>query len=668
MLSDMNTPQREAVKYLDGPLLVLAGAGSGKTRVITRKIGYLVNECGIEPRHIAAITFTNKAAKEMQERASHLLDGRAGRQLNISTFHALGVKLLRIEAKAAGLKPTFSILDASDALSVVQDISKESDKARLRALLSRMSGWKNALLTPAAVAPLVTNEAEAITLRVYEEYERTLRAYQAVDFDDLIGLPARLLETDPDLLARWQSRLRYLLIDEYQDTNRCQYQIVKLLAGSRGAFTAVGDDDQAIYAWRGADVENLRTLQTDYPKLKVIKLEQNYRSMQRILAAANTLISSNQKLFEKKLWSDMGRGDPITLMVARDAEHEAECIAMRIAAHKFEHRGKFGDYAVLYRGNHQARVIETALREQKIPYLVSGGQSFFDRAEIKDVMAYLRLVANSDDDPAFIRAVTTPRRGIGGTSLEALGTYAGERHISLFAALFETGAEHALPARALTPLREFGDFINRLEWRARNEAPRLLLEDLLRGIGYETWLFEQFEPKEAETRWNNVRDFVDWMGRKGEEDGKTLLELTQTVALITMLDKRDDDEARDAVQLSTLHASKGLEYPHVFLVGLEEGILPHRESIEEGRIEEERRLMYVGITRARRTLTLSYCERRRSGRESRDCEPSRFIAEMGEDVQRPNTDAAPKAEQRAANVARLESLKALLGGTPPPKA
>ncbi|MDP3289174.1 MAG: 3'-5' exonuclease, partial [Methyloversatilis sp.] len=411
-----------------------------------------------------------------------------------------------------------------------------------------------------------------------------------------------------------------------------------------------------------------RTLQTDYPKLKVIKLEQNYRSMQRILAAANTLISSNQKLFDKKLWSDMGRGDPITLMVARDAEHEAECIAMRIAAHKFEHRGKFGDYAVLYRGNHQARVIETALREQKIPYLVSGGQSFFDRAEIKDVMAYLRLVANSDDDPAFIRAVTTPRRGIGGTSLEALGTYAGERHISLFAALFETGAEHALPARALTPLREFGDFINRLDWRARTEAPRLLLEDLLRSIGYETWLFEQFEPKEAETRWNNVRDFVDWMGRKGEEDGKTLLELTQTVALITMLDKRDDDEARDAVQLSTLHASKGLEYPHVFLVGLEEGILPHRESIEEGRIEEERRLMYVGITRARRTLTLSYCERRRSGRESRDCEPSRFIGEMGEDVQRPNTDAAPKAEQRAANVARLESLKALLGGTPTPKA
>jgi ATP-dependent DNA helicase Rep len=612
-----------AVKYLDGPLLVLAGAGSGKTRELSGR----VRRCG-----------------HQQGSEGNSIDGRAGRQLN------------------SMLKPAFSILDSSDALGIVQDISKETEKARLRALVSRISGWKNALLPPSAAASRATNEVEIIAARVYEEYERTLRAYQAVDFDDLIGVPARLLETDPDLLARWQSRLRYLLIDEYQDTNRSQYQIVKLLAGSRGAFTAVGDDDQAIYAWRGADVENLRTLQTDYPKLKVIKLEQNYRSMQRILGAANTLISRNEKLFDKKLWSDMGRGDPITLMVGRDAEHEAECVAMRISAHKFEHRGKFSDYAVLYRGNHQARIIETALREQKIPYIVSGGQSFFDRAEIKDVMAYLRLVANGDDDPAFIRAVTTPRRGIGGTSLEALGTYAGERHISLFAAMFETGTETALPARALTPLREFGDFINRIEWRARTEAPRLLLEDLLRGIGYETWLFEQFEPKEAETRWNNVRDFVDWMGRKGEEDGKSLLELTQTVALITMLDKRDDDEARDAVQLSTLHASKGLEYPHVFLVGLEEGLLPHREAVEEGRIEEERRLMYVGITRAQRTLTLSYCERRRSGRESRDCEPSRFIEEMGADVKRPNTDAAPKAEDRAANVAMLELMKARLAG------
>ena len=666
MLSDMNAPQREAVKYLDGPLLVLAGAGSGKTRVITRKIAYLVQECGFDPRNIAAITFTNKAAKEMQERASHLLEGRAGKQLNISTFHALGVKMLRTEAKAAGLKPAFSILDSSDATAIVADISKETEKSRLRALVSRISGWKNAMLPPSAAASHAADEMEVLAARVYEEYERTLRAYQAVDFDDLIAIPARLLASDEELLERWQRRLRYLLIDEYQDTNSCQYQMVKLLAGHRGAFTAVGDDDQAIYAWRGANVENLRNLQTDYPTLKVIKLEQNYRSMQRILSAANTLIAHNEKLFDKKLWSDMGRGDPITLMVARDAEHEAECVAMRIASHKFEHRGKFSDYAVLYRGNHQARVIETALREQKIPYVVSGGQSFFDRAEIKDVMAYLRLIANGDDDPAFIRAVTTPKRGIGGMSLEALGRYAGERHIGLFAAMFETGAEQALPARALSPLREFGDFINRLEWRARTEAPRLLLEDLLRGIGYETWLFEQFEPKEAETRWNNVREFVDWIGRKGEEDGKTLMELTQTVALITMLDKRDDGEERDAVQLSTLHASKGLEYKHVFLIGLEEGILPHRESIESGKIEEERRLMYVGITRAQRTLTLSHCERRKSGRESIDCEPSRFIAEMGEDVRRPKKDgAAPTAEDRATNVARLEAMKALLAGKGP---
>lgn len=659
MLSDLNPPQREAVKYLDGPLLVLAGAGSGKTRVITRKIAWLVNECGIGAHHIAAITFTNKAAKEMQERAAALLPGKAGAALNISTFHALGVKMLRMEARAVGLKPNFSILDASDALGIMQELSKESDKGRLRALVSRVSNWKNALVGPQDAASHATDELELLAARVYGEYERTLRAYQAVDFDDLIGVPARLLAEQPEVLARWQGRLRYLLIDEYQDTNRCQYELVKLLAGSRGAFTAVGDDDQAIYAWRGADVENLRSLARDYPRLKVVKLEQNYRSMQRILAAANTLIALNEKLFEKRLWSEMGQGDPIQVLPCRDAEHEAETVALRVAAHRIQYRTRFSDYAILYRGNHQARAVEAALREHKIPYVISGGQSFFERAEIKDLLAYLRLIANADDDPAFIRAVTTPKRGVGGASLEALGQYAGSRHVSLFSALFEAGVEQVLPARTLGPLREFGEFIHRLEWRARTEPARQILEDLLRSIGYERWLFDQCEAREAQTKWDNVRDFVDWMSRRGEEDNKGIVELTQTVALITLLDKREDGEARDAVQLSTLHAAKGLEYGHVFLIGVEEGLLPHRESVETGKIEEERRLMYVGITRAQRSLTLTHCERRKSGRELRDCEISRFVAEMGESVQRPD-QGAPAAEQRAANMARLAGLKAML--------
>ncbi len=656
----LNAPQREAIRYLDGPCLVLAGAGSGKTRVITHKIAYLVEQCGMNPANIAAITFTNKAAKEMQERVAGLLGGRSGKGLTVCTFHALGVRIVRQEAKHCGLKPQFSILDASDTVQIVADVSGNADKARAKALQWQISAWKNALVTPDEAARLADNELATAAAKIYRDYERTLRAYQAVDFDDLIGLPVHLFEHHPEVRERWQNRLRYLLVDEYQDTNRAQYRLLRELTGVRGAFTAVGDDDQAIYAWRGADVENLRQLAVDWPKLKVIKLEQNYRSSTRILNAANTVIGFNRKLFEKRLWSEHGPGDEIVVWSASDPDSEAESVAMKLASHRFERRGKYSDYAILYRGNHQARLIEQQLRNHKIPYVLSGGQSFFERAEIKDVIAYLRLLANADDDLAFIRAITTPRRGIGPATIEALGRYAGERHASLFAAAMEEGVVEHLSARQLEQVQAFCHFINRLTYRAPREPAARLLDDLMAETHYEAWLFNACEPREAENKWANVGDFVGWLGRKGEEDGKDLIELTQTIALISMLDKEDEDF--DGVQMATLHASKGLEFKHVFLVGVEEGLLPHQSSIDEDKVEEERRLMYVGITRAQRSLQISWCERRKSGKEIRSCEPSRFIEEMGSDGVRVSGGKRDEPLGREEGRAKLANLRAMLGG------
>jgi ATP-dependent DNA helicase Rep len=662
----LNPPQREAVRYLDGPLLVLAGAGSGKTRVITQKIAWLIGECGMAPHHVTAITFTNKAAREMKERAAKLVGARAD-ELNISTFHALGARLLRMEARNIGLKPSFSILDASDTAALFQEMLKDADKTRVRLIQNQISLWKNALLGPEEALAQAEGDLAAGAARVYTEYERTLKAYQAVDFDDLIRLPVKLLEENEEVAQRWRSRTRHLLVDEYQDTNRCQNKLMRLLTGPMAAFTAVGDDDQSIYAWRGADIENLRQLQIDFPNLKVIKLEQNYRSTTRILKAANNVIRQNPKLFDKKLWSDKGHGDPIRVMACRDGEHEAEWVVTRLLAHKFETRGKWRDYAILYRGNFQARAFEQQLRAHKVPYVLSGGQSFFDRAEIKDLTSYLRLLANQDDDPAFIRAATTPKRGIGGTTLEALGQAAGRRHIGLFAAIFAPGIETEIKPAQLAALREFGNFINRIEWRAQKEPAGQVLDDLLKAIGYETWLFESCEAKEAETRWSNVRDFVGWLSGKADEEKKTLLELAQTVALITMLDKQGED--MDAVQLATLHAAKGLEFRHVHLVGVEEGSLPHRESIDNGNIEEERRLMYVGITRAQMSLCISWCARRKQGKEIVERAISRFVAEMdgGDDDVRYEGQGAvapgPTFDKSAGN-AKLANFKALLGRKP----
>jgi ATP-dependent DNA helicase Rep len=657
----LNPQQSEAIHYLDGPLLVLAGAGSGKTRVITQKIAYLVEDCGFQPRNVAAITFTNKAAKEMQERIGKVLSPKAAEQLQISTFHSLGVRILREEAKALGYKPRFSIFDSADCAGIISETANTTDKATLRLVQSIISNWKNALVTPEAARGLARDEHEALAAHAYLSYEATLKAYQAVDFDDLIGLPVKLFSEHPEIADKWQNRLRYLLVDEYQDTNACQYQLLKLLTGLRAQFTAVGDDDQAIYGWRGADIDNLKKLPAEFPKLKVIKLEQNYRSTVTILKAANNVIANNEKLFDKKLWSELGMGDPIYVNACRDNDAEAEGVVMKLQAHRFEHRGQFKDYAILYRSNHQARIFEEYLRDHRIPYLLSGGKSFFDKAEIKDIIAYLRLLANEDDDPAFIRAATTPKRGIGAATLQVLGTYAGERHISLFQGAFEEGFAQRVQARQLEPLLEFCEFINRTQGRAEREPAHQVLPDLLKAIDYETYLYDHEEERAAQTRWTNVCEFANWLNRKGEQDGKTLIDLSQSIALINMLDKQNDEEV-DAVQLSTLHASKGLEYKHVFLVGVEEGILPHRESTDPAKIEEERRLMYVGITRAQRTLYISYCERRKQAREYIPCEPSRFIDEMGKEDVRFTGGKQAVIPDKATGSARLDAMKALLSG------
>jgi len=662
MLSDLNEPQREAIHHLDGPLLVLAGAGSGKTRVIIQKLVYLVEKCGYSPSNIAAITFTNKAANEMSARVGKLLTGKESRGMTICTFHALGMKILREEANLLGYKKQFSIFDSADTGKIISELLGAPDKQDIRLAQTFISNWKSGFISPDQAAELVKNEGEQRIAILYARYQETLRAYQAMDFDDLIRLPVDLFLQFPDALLRWQQKLRYLLVDEYQDTNVCQYQLMKQLAGPRAAFTAVGDDDQSIYAWRGASIANIQNLQIDYPNLKVIKLEQNYRSSQRILQSANFVIKNNTKIFEKNLWSEHGLGDQLRIFAAKDEEHEAESVILKILAHKFEHRTRFSDYAILYRSNHLSRGFEEQLRAQNVPYTVSGGTSFFEHTEIKDLVAYLRLISNPNDDPAFIRAITTPRRGIGNLTLEKLATYAGMRNISLFDAVFESSIEQQLPIRQFEELQTFCKFINRMQERAVKEECTPVLNDLMSAIDYEAWLFDSHEPRQAETKWTNVSDFLGWINRKSANDEKSLIAMTQTIALMNLLESKEEET--DAVSLSTLHASKGLEYAHVFIVGVEEGVLPHLRSESPEQVEEERRLMYVGITRAQRSLNISYCVKRRKGKEWQNCEASRFIKELPSNeviftgvIPSGGTPEISKDE----GMAKLARLKAMLG-------
>jgi ATP-dependent DNA helicase Rep len=642
----LNTAQMQAVHHLHGPCLVLAGAGSGKTRVIVHKIARLLQE-GLEPKQIAAITFTNKAAAEMRERAKALVGPRAAKDLAVSTFHSLGVRMLRSDGTRIGLKANFSILDSDDVLAVLKDAGGSTDNATARRWQWTISLWKNQGLDADAAAGAAQDADEQVAARVMRLYQERLAAFQAVDFDDLIGLPLALLQRDDEARARWQAQFHHVLVDEYQDTNAVQYELLKALVGERALFTAVGDDDQSIYGWRGATIENLKRLPQDYPQLKVIPLEQNYRSTGHILRAANMVIAQNPKIYDKKLWSEFGDGEPVKVLDCDSEEHEAERAVARIQSLRSQDgRHQFSDFAVLYRANHQARVFEQKLRAAQIPYKVSGGQSYFDRAEIKDLCAWLRLLVNEDDDPAFLRASTTPKRGIGHQTLASLGEFAAKWKLSLFEALFSPSLSSVLKGKAVDALHEFGRQVSDLQYRAGHtsgaEDAKALLLGWLKDIGYEQHLHDgEDSDKLAAARWSNVLDFVDWISRRCggvvtqeagsnfESERQTVLEVAQTIAVIISLADRADEQ--DVVTLSTLHAAKGLEWPHVVLAGINEGLLPFKSGDEDmtaERLEEERRLMYVGITRARSTLVVSTLRRRKKGRDTVQAIPSRFIAEM----------------------------------------
>ncbi|MBS0341563.1 MAG: UvrD-helicase domain-containing protein [Proteobacteria bacterium] len=677
-MSGLNLAQQEAVNYMHGPCLVLAGAGSGKTRVITMKIARLI-QAGLEPQRIAAITFTNKAAAEMRERAKGLI-GKDARKVVVCTFHALGVRMMREDGAVLGLKPQFSILDADDVTKILKDAGGTTDAATARIWQWTISKWKNMGLNSAQAEAQAADDNERIIARIMGRYEERLTAYQSVDFDDLIGMPLKLLKDHEQVRAKWQAALGHVLVDEYQDTNATQYEVLKALVGERGRFTAVGDDDQSIYGWRGATLDNLRKLPVDFPSLKVVKLEQNYRSTSAILRAANNVIGPNPKLFPKTLFSELGEGEPVRVVDCDNEQHEAERAVARIKSLRENSTHKeFRDFALLYRANHQARVFEQALRKAQIPYKVSGGQSFFDKAEIKDLCGWFRLWVNNDDDPAFLRAVTTPKRGIGHTTLQSLGMFASQYKLSLFEALFSSSLPSVMSKRALDGLHEFGRYINDLEYRARHtlgaEDARAFLNTWLKEIEYEKHLYDGEDSEQAAaSRWTNVMEFCDWMAQRcggqiddasganmGDGERKSLMEVAQTISLLSTISEREQEQ--NVVTLSTLHASKGLEWPHVLLVGVNEGLLPFKLDDDEGRqekvaentlerLQEERRLMYVGITRAQRSLAVSWTKRRKKGREMVAAQPSRFIAEMALDKSTAKEDPREKLKALRAEFAK----------------
>ncbi|EGR4295669.1 ATP-dependent DNA helicase Rep [Vibrio cholerae] len=666
----LNPRQDEAVKYVSGPCLVLAGAGSGKTRVITNKIAYLVQQCGYKARNIAAVTFTNKAAREMKERVAQTLGKGESRGLMVSTFHTLGLNIIRREFKALGLKAGFSLFDDQDQLALLKELTEkqlDGDKDLLRLLLSTISNWKNDMLTPPQAKAMAKGEQQQLFAHCFELYQKQMQSYNALDFDDLILLPVLLLRSNEEVRQRWQNRIRYLLVDEYQDTNTSQYELVKLLVGERGRLTVVGDDDQSIYSWRGAKPQNLVLLGEDFPSLKLIKLEQNYRSTSRILRAANILIANNPHVYQKALFSELAEGEKLKVILANNEDHEAERVTAEIIAHKFLNRTDYRDYAILYRGNHQSRLIEKSLTQNRVPYKLSGGTSFFARAEIKDIMAYLRVLVNPDDDNAFLRIVNTPKREIGPATLEKLGSYANMRGKSLFTASFELGLEQHLSGRGLENLRCFTEWLVAIADNAERGNTVEAVRALVRDIRYEDWLYEtSASPKAAEMRMKNVSDLYSWIvadleGDNPDQQEKTLKEVVQRLTLRDMMERGEENDDSDAVQLMTLHASKGLEFPYVYLIGAEEGILPHQTSIDEENVEEERRLMYVGITRAQRELTFIVCKERRQFGERIKPSQSRFLDELPQDDIEWEVKKKPvtQEERMAKGQAHIANLRAM---------
>jgi ATP-dependent DNA helicase Rep len=644
MTQDLNPQQQAALKYIDGPLLVLAGAGSGKTSVITQKIAYLVEHCDIPARNIAAVTFTNKAAREMKARVSNLLSAPRSKGLTVSTFHNLGLTIIRTEIKTLGFKSGFSILDQEDCRNLLKELlvrHSELDDKLIDTVQNTISNWKNALLEPGNATSVANSTGEQSIAMLYERYQRALKAYNAVDFDDLIMTPVMLFRQHPEVLAKWQRRIRYLLVDEYQDTNLAQYELVKTLVNEKQALTVVGDDDQSIYAWRGARPENLMQLQEDFPSLEIVKLEQNYRSTGRILGAANKLIDNNPHLIPKTLWSELGPGDPLRFITSENEDTECERVVNEIIDMRLKRRCKYSDFAVLYRGNYQAKLVEIKLQTQSIPYEITGGQSFYAKTEIKDVMAYLRLVINTDDDNALLRIINTPRRQIGPTTLERLGDYANKRGLSMYAAIDEVALSASMPANNLERLKAFKSWITGVQKNIYSGNPIAAVNEMLSDADYLGWLHQNASSDPvAQKRWDNVNFLLaqltqalkpDQQDEPNKNGDSAIENAISKLILRDILDREQEESADDKVQLLTLHAAKGLEFLHVFMIGMEEGILPHKNSVDGGQIEEERRLAYVGITRAQRTLTMTSARQRTQFGETSSTTPSRFIDELPED-------------------------------------
>ena len=648
------------MRHLHSPLLVLAGAGSGKTRVIIEKIRWLMASNQVPVARIAAITFTNKAAREMRERLAEHLGQREVQPL-IATFHSLGLRILQRHGRALGYRAGFSIFDSQDSLTLIRDLlPKDVPRELVEHVRWQISLWKNASLLPEQVE--LENPALAQALDCYQQYQQKLLHYNAVDFDDLILQASRLLQEDAAARAHWQENMGYLLVDEYQDTNGAQYRLMRQLVGDAGHFTAVGDDDQSIYGWRGAEPENLARLQVDFPALEVIKLEQNYRSTGRILRAANALIEHNPHLFPKKLWSDLGDGEAIQIFACEDEEEEVRRVMVLLQSLQFREERDWCDFAILYRSNQQARAFEQELRQRQIPYHLSGGQSFFERAEVKDTLAWLRLLANPDDTSAFLRVINTPKREIGPGTVEALALYADRHGGSLLDAARADLLHSQMNPRAARALRRFIHQFDQWQAALLEEPASSVLRQLLEDIRYEAWLHEQAAQRsQAERRWAAVREVVRWL-EQSEKRAPAGSELAELVARMTL--ENNPDEQKDpgnAVRLMTLHAAKGLEFPVVFLVGVEEGRLPHANALEEGSEVEERRLMYVGITRAREKLFITYAKKRKRQGVVERVKPSRFLKELPRDLlewegQNRKRDAARAEERRQFQLQRLKAL------------
>ncbi|ENE1250972.1 MULTISPECIES: UvrD-helicase domain-containing protein [Stenotrophomonas] len=653
----LNPPQAAAVLHIEGPLLVLAGAGSGKTRVIVEKIAHLIGSGRYPARRIAAITFTNKSAKEMRERVAKRLREQDADEVTICTFHALGLKFLQIEHAAVGLKRGFSIFDADDAAAQIKDLmygAKPDDIEDMKNLVSRA---KNAGLSPEQAMAAARSNREKEAASVYERYQLRLTAFNAVDFDDLIRLPVQILEENPEIALAWRERIGYLLVDECQDTNDAQYRLLKQLAGEKGNFTCVGDDDQSIYAWRGANPENLQQMGRDYPTLEIIKLEQNYRCSNRVLRAANALIANNPHEHLKKLWSDQADGERIRVWECRNSEHEAEKVAAEIAFVAQSRNVPWSDFCILFRGNFQSRPLEKAMQLLRIPYHLTGGTMFLERQEVKDTLAWLRLLVNPDDDTAFMRAVQSPKRDVGAGTLAKLAELAQEKDMPMAQAAEAIGALQQLPPRAANSLARFTDILRDLRAQTRQVSSG----DMIRKVAKESGLLSELRQQAKEEasyqrRANNIEELAQWF--EGGPRGATAADLAGQLALLSRSDK---DEGGNQVRMMTMHASKGLEFPYVFIVGCEDGVLPHQVSLDEGNLQEERRLLYVGITRAKIQLWMSYSKLTRKFGEHVRLKPSRFFEEIpAEEIQRdgadPVADAARKKERASAGLAAIEAL------------